>query len=118
MTSTAREQALAVFPAAFAQEDEADVVVARWVDGRGATLVEIGFERDTSELLDRDAVSPDDVPWVADGDQRDRGDRREEMHGLFRRALRQRRLHFVEVSGSHEQRMTCAITAIDALAVE
>ena len=32
-----------------------------------------------------------DIPWVPDREQRDRGDRREEMHELFRRALINRR---------------------------
>jgi hypothetical protein len=66
VSATAREQALVAFEAAFTQEDDADVVVARWVDGTGATLVEIGFERDTADSLDWTSMSAADVPWVAD----------------------------------------------------
>jgi NadR type nicotinamide-nucleotide adenylyltransferase len=54
-----------------------------------------------------------DVPWVADGLQRDRGDRREEMQALFREALRKYGATVVEVAGSLEQRMKTAIEAID-----
>lgn len=46
-----------------------------------------------------------DVPWIPDGDQRDRGDRREEMQQLFRQALLGRDLLFVEVEGSVESRV-------------
>lgn len=59
-----------------------------------------------------------DVPWIADGDQRDRGDRREEMQQLFRQALIDRRLRFVEICGSPEDRLAVAISAIDELAAE
>lgn len=56
-----------------------------------------------------------DVPWVPDGDQRDRGDRREEMQELFRRALASNELAFVEIRGSLQRRLTESITAIDSL---
>ena len=56
-----------------------------------------------------------DVPWIADGDQRDRGDRRGEMQDLFRRALIEREFRFTEVSGDHKLRMQLAIAAIDRL---
>lgn len=56
-----------------------------------------------------------DVPWVADGDQRDRSDRRDEMHELFRSALAARDLRFVEIRGSRENRQATALSAIDAL---
>jgi NadR type nicotinamide-nucleotide adenylyltransferase len=56
-----------------------------------------------------------DVPWVPDGDQRDRGDRREEMQQLFRQALIDRRLRFVDICGSHERRLEVAVAAIDEL---
>jgi len=55
-----------------------------------------------------------DVPWVPDGDQRDRGDRREEMQDLFRTALEDRGLRVVEIRGSRERRLTLAISAIGA----
>lgn len=56
-----------------------------------------------------------DVPWVADGDQRDRSDRRDEMHALFRRALAECGLRFIELRGSHEDRLATAVSEIDAL---
>jgi NadR type nicotinamide-nucleotide adenylyltransferase len=59
-----------------------------------------------------------DVPWVPDGDQRDRGDRREEMHDLFRRALLERNLPFVSVRGSRAERLRLAVAAIDRLLVK
>ncbi len=54
-----------------------------------------------------------DVPWVADGQQRDRGDRREEMHGLFRHALQDFEFPFVEIWGGEAERLRNAIAAID-----
>ena len=56
-----------------------------------------------------------DVPWVPDGDQRDRGDRREEMQELFRRALLDGELDFVEINGTREERLQQAVLAIDSL---
>ena len=56
-----------------------------------------------------------DVPWVPDGKQRDRGDRREEMHELFRSALLHRRLSFAEIRGPHDERLAAAVSAIDPL---
>jgi NadR type nicotinamide-nucleotide adenylyltransferase len=54
-----------------------------------------------------------DVPWVPDGDQRDRGDRREEMQDIFRQALLDRGFRFVEIQGSPERRLSLAISVID-----
>ena len=54
-----------------------------------------------------------DVPWVADGEQRDRGDRREEMQALFRDALSSRGFPFVELRGDRAERLTGAIRAVD-----
>jgi NadR type nicotinamide-nucleotide adenylyltransferase len=56
-----------------------------------------------------------DVPWVAERWLRDRGDRREEMHELFRNALLERRLNFTEVRGGHDERLAEAVTAIESL---
>jgi len=70
-------------------------------------------------LRDRGAdlylLANDDVPWVADGDLRDRGDRREEMQALFRLALIERGLRFVEIRGSRDNRSRIAVGAIDEL---
>lgn len=56
-----------------------------------------------------------DVPWVADGAQRDRGHRREEMQRLFRDALAAGPSRAVEVVGSPADRLRTAIAAIGAL---
>ena len=53
-----------------------------------------------------------DVPWAPDGEQRDRGGRRDEMQGLFRTALRERGLRFVEINGSVDERLAAATKAI------
>ena len=51
-----------------------------------------------------------DVPWAADA-QRDRGDRREEMHALFADGLAG--LNVVVIRGDWEERRRRAIEAID-----
>jgi len=56
-----------------------------------------------------------DVPWSPDGSQRDRGDRREEMQDLFRRALLDRELPFLELQGDPASRLDNAISLIDDL---
>lgn len=73
-------------------------------------------------LLQRDGdlylLADIDVPWSADGNQRDRGDRREEMHGLFRAALESRGLNFVELHGSPHERLDMALSQINRLLAE
>ena len=56
-----------------------------------------------------------EVPWVADGGQRDRGDRREEMQALFRDALRSRGLAFADVRGAPDERLAMAMSLIDEI---
>lgn len=53
-----------------------------------------------------------DVPWVADGAQRDRGHRRGEMQDLFRQALEDHRLRFVKIAGSPISRLESALAAL------
>jgi NadR type nicotinamide-nucleotide adenylyltransferase len=55
-----------------------------------------------------------DVPWVADP-ARDRGDRRDEMHALFRDRLDALHLAYVEISGDWDARVRSAVRAVDAL---
>jgi nicotinamide riboside kinase len=55
-----------------------------------------------------------DVPWRPDP-QRDRGERREEMHALFLDVLREFRTPFREVSGSWTERRGRALAAIYGL---
>lgn len=70
-------------------------------------------------LLERQAdlylLAGIDVPWVPDGDQRDRGDRREEMQELFRQTLENRELPLHEIHGSRGQRLELAVSVIDPL---
>ena len=53
-----------------------------------------------------------DTPWVADG-IRDRGERREEMHALFRDKLVALGVRYVEIGGDHAERLSSAIYAIE-----
>ena len=55
-----------------------------------------------------------DVPWEKDL-LRDRPNQREEMFHKFATALGQRNLTYTLLSGSHEQRMKCAIEKLDEL---
>jgi NadR type nicotinamide-nucleotide adenylyltransferase len=55
-----------------------------------------------------------DVPWVADP-ARDRGDRRPEMHALFRGRLDAMRLPYVEIGGDWDARFAAAVRAVDTL---
>jgi len=56
-----------------------------------------------------------DVPWVPDGEQRDRPAAREELHRLFRHALEAFGASYVEIRGSWPERSLRAIASIDAL---
>jgi NadR type nicotinamide-nucleotide adenylyltransferase len=53
-----------------------------------------------------------DIPWVADG-VRDRGERRDEMHDLFRDKLISLRLRYVEIGGEREARFESAVGSIE-----
>lgn len=55
-----------------------------------------------------------DVPWLDDG-QRDRGDRRHEMHGLFRETLTDLGARVVEIGGTWAERRAQAFAAVDSL---
>ena len=67
-------------------------------------------------LADLYLLADIDVPWVPDGDQRDRPERREEMQELFRRTLAERGARVVELRGSRDERFATAKAAIDELA--
>lgn len=53
-----------------------------------------------------------DIPWMPDG-VRDRGDRRQEMHELFRSRLAALGLPYVEIGGEREERFAAALQAIE-----
>ncbi|MGA0555029.1 AAA family ATPase [Larkinella sp. VNQ87] len=55
-----------------------------------------------------------DVPWVADG-LRDLGHRREDMYQLFKTALKERGIDYIDVSGTWEQRWDTVTWEIDRL---
>ena len=56
-----------------------------------------------------------DVPWVPDPGQRDRGDRRDEMHALFDEALRRQGARVVRIAGSWTERFGTAVAAVESL---
>jgi len=53
-----------------------------------------------------------DIPWQPDG-IRDRGDRRDEVHQLFRSKLRHLGMRFVEIAGEGDARFAAAVRAIE-----
>jgi NadR type nicotinamide-nucleotide adenylyltransferase len=56
-----------------------------------------------------------DVPWTADGHQREQPERREELFALFRGTLLALGARVAEVSGPWEERLRRATEAVDAL---
>ena len=54
-----------------------------------------------------------DVPWIADV-QRDRGDRRDEMHALFRETLERNGARYVTISGTWAERQDRALALVRA----
>jgi nicotinamide riboside kinase len=56
-----------------------------------------------------------EVPWIPDGDQRDRGQMREEMQALFRQALVEIEALVIEVHGPLEKRLRDGLRQIDSL---
>jgi NadR type nicotinamide-nucleotide adenylyltransferase len=55
-----------------------------------------------------------DVPWVADGLQRDRPVGRDRIHELFRAALAARGAHTVDITGPWQERLATAEAAVSA----
>ena len=88
------------------------VVYSRHYYGGCPAWIEEALRQRTADLY---LLAGIDVPWVADGDHRDRGDRREEMQGLFRDALTSRGLRFVEIRGPQEVRLRQTVAALDRL---
>ena len=88
------------------------VLYSRHYYGNCPDWVEVVLEKRTADLY---LLADIDVPWVPDDGQRDRADRREEMHELFRGALVDRGLSFAEIRGSHDERMENAVSVIGRL---
>ena len=55
-----------------------------------------------------------DIPWTADG-VRDRGERRDEMHALFKAKLTALGLAFAEIRGHGGERVQAAVRAVQAV---
>lgn len=55
-----------------------------------------------------------DVPWVADG-LRDLGDRRQEIHAMFKAALDTRRIEYTEVRGDWDARTRIVDDAVNGI---
>jgi NadR type nicotinamide-nucleotide adenylyltransferase len=72
------------------------------------------IEAARARAADMYLVLQPDVPWIPDG-VRDRGDRREEMHGLFLDKLRDFNLTFVEIGGSWDERLARAVAVVAQL---
>ncbi len=88
------------------------IVYSRHYYGTCPEWIESAFRGRPADLY---VLAGIDVPWEPDGDQRDRPDRREEMQTLFRRALQDHELRFIEVHGDQEKRLAAAIDAVDSL---
>jgi NadR type nicotinamide-nucleotide adenylyltransferase len=88
------------------------IVYNRHYYGECPRWIEEAFSKRAADLY---LLAGIDVPWVAEGWLRDRGDRREEMHELFRNALLEHRLNFTEIRGEHEERLAEAVSAIDSV---
>jgi NadR type nicotinamide-nucleotide adenylyltransferase len=56
-----------------------------------------------------------DVPWIAEGDQREQPERREELFRLFRSTLGQISAPVTELRGSWPERRALAVAAVDRL---
>ena len=88
------------------------VLYSRHYYGDCPQWIEAALEKRAADLY---LLADIDIPWVPDGEQRDRSDRREEMHELFRCALVDCRLTFAEIRGSRGERLEAAVSLIDRL---
>ncbi len=88
------------------------VLFSRHYYGDCPHWIEEAFEKRAADLY---LLAGIDIPWLPDREQRDRGDRREEMHELFRCALIDRPLTFAEIRGSRGERLDTAVSVIDRL---
>ncbi len=86
------------------------VLYSRHYYGDCPQWIEAALEKRAADLY---LLADIDIPWVPDGEQRDRGDRREELHELFRCALVERRLTFTKIRGSPGERLDAAVSVID-----
>lgn len=87
------------------------VVYARHYYGRCPAWIEQAARERRAHLY---LLLKPDVPWVADP-QRDRGDRRDEMHALFRATLTELGARFVEIGGDWPERFRQCVAAVEPL---
>jgi NadR type nicotinamide-nucleotide adenylyltransferase len=88
------------------------IVYSRHYFGDCPSWIEEALEKRRPDLY---LLADIDMPWVPEPDQRDRGDRREEMQGLFRDALRSRNVPFADIRGPEEARLGAATRAVDQM---
>lgn len=88
------------------------VVYARHYYGECPAWIEEAARRRLGDLY---LLLAPDVPWVADGAQRDRPESREEIHALFRSTLVDLGARVVEIGGTWAERRARATEAVDAL---
>jgi len=70
-----------------------------------------------SRTYDLHFLTDIDIPWEADK-QREHPDRREELFEIYERELQSRKLSYIKISGSREERRRLAIKSIAALLTE
>lgn len=88
------------------------VVYARYYYGACPGWIERAAR---SRLADLYLLLHPDVPWVADGAQRDLPHARLEIHETFRQALEEFGSRFVDVKGGWDERRATAAGAVSAL---
>ena len=88
------------------------VLYARHYYGACPTWIEVEACRRRGHLY---LLCHPDVPWSADGLQRDRSDRREEMHALFVATLEEFQARVAHVKGSWAEREALAREAASSL---
>jgi len=86
------------------------IVYSRHYYGACPEWIETEFRRRRADLY---LLAGSDVPWMPDGDQRDRGDRRGEIQALFSQALTDRGCRSVDVQGLLELRIELAVREIE-----
>ena len=77
-----------------------------------------GFALERQRGYDLNLLTGLDLPWVADGLQRDGAHVREPVDALVREALASAGVNFRVIYGSGAERLANALTAIDALALQ
>jgi NadR type nicotinamide-nucleotide adenylyltransferase len=89
------------------------VVYARHYYGMCPAWIE---QRARERLGDLYLLFAPDVPWLADGLQRDSPERRMDAYDLFGRTLRLWNAHLIEIGGTWDERRARALAAVDRVA--